>query len=59
MGFTMAERKKIRAKYAKQYRKAKKADKTKILDEYLKLLGGGSRKYAIYTFFKCVICSLT
>ena len=49
MGFTMAERKKIRAEYAKQYRKAKNADKTKILDEYLKLLGGGNRKYAIYT----------
>ena len=48
MGFTMAEKKKIRAEYAKQYRRAKKKDKTKILDEYLKLLGGGNRKYAIY-----------
>ena len=49
MGFTMAEKNKIRAEYAKQYRKAKKAEKTKILDEYLKLLGGkGNRKYAIY-----------
>src|SRR5215469_1179710 len=48
MGFTMAERKKIRAEYAKRYRKAKKTEKTKILDEYLKLLGKGNRKYAIY-----------
>ncbi|MCL2879411.1 MAG: transposase [Treponema sp.] len=44
----MAEKKKIKAEYAKRYRKAKKAGKTKILDEYLKLLGGGNRKYAIY-----------
>jgi hypothetical protein len=49
MGFDMAEKKKIRAEFAKQYRKAKKNEKTKILDEYLKLLGGGNRKYAIYT----------
>jgi transposase InsO family protein len=49
MGFTMAERKKIRAEYAKRYRKANKSEKTKILDEYLKLLGKGNRKYAIYT----------
>ena len=48
MGFTMAERKKIRAEYAKRYRKAKKAEKTKILNEYLELLGKGSRKYAIF-----------
>ena len=27
----------------------KKKDKTRILDEYLKLLGGGNRKYAIWT----------
>jgi len=47
MGFTMAEKKKIRAEYAKRYRKANKADKTKILDEYLKLMGKGNRKYAI------------
>ena len=45
----MAEKKKIRAEYAKQYRKAKKAGKTKILDEYLKLLGTGNRKYAIHS----------
>jgi len=49
MGFTMAERKKIRAELAKQYRKANKNEKTKILDEYLKLLGKGNRKYAIFT----------
>ena len=49
MGFTMAEKKKIRAEYARQYRKAKKKDKTKILNEYLKLLDGGNRKYAIYS----------
>ena len=48
MGFTMAERKKIRAKYAKKYRKAKKTEKTKILNEYLELLGKGNRKYEIY-----------
>ena len=50
MGFTMAEKNKIREEYAKRYRKAKKPEKTRILDEYLKLLGGkGNRKYAIYT----------
>jgi len=48
MGFTMAERKKIRAEYAKRYRKAKKSEKTKILNEYLELLGKGNRKYAIF-----------
>ena len=48
MGFTMAERRKIRAEYAKRYRKAKKAEKTKILNEYLKLIGKGNRKYAIF-----------
>ena len=44
----MAERKKIRAEYAKKYRKARKAEKTKILNRYLELIGGGNRKYAIY-----------
>jgi len=48
MGFTMAERRKIRAEYAKKYRKAKKAEKTKILNEYLELLGKGNRKYEIF-----------
>jgi hypothetical protein len=48
MGFTMAEKNKIKAEYARRYRKAKKTEKTKILDEYLKLLGGGNRKYAIF-----------
>ena len=33
MGFTMAERMKIRAEYAKRYRKAMKPEKTKILNE--------------------------
>ncbi|MDR0474611.1 MAG: hypothetical protein LBH43_13185 [Treponema sp.] len=49
MGFTTAGKKKIRAEYAKRCRKAKKAGKTKILNEYLELIGGGNRKYAIYT----------
>ena len=49
MVFTMAEKNKIRTEYAKLYRKAKKSEKTKILDEYLKLLGGGNRKYAIFS----------
>jgi hypothetical protein len=40
MGFTMAEKKKIRVEYAKQYRKAKKIEKTKIMDGYLKMYGG-------------------
>jgi len=48
MGFTMAEKGKIRAQYAKKYRKATKQEKTKILDEYLELLGKGNRKYEIY-----------
>jgi len=52
MGFTMAERKKIRAEYAKRYHKAKKPEKTKILNEYLELLGKGSRKYAIFILNK-------
>ena len=42
MGFTMAEKNKIRAEYARRYRKAKKTEKTKILDEYLKLLSGAT-----------------
>ena len=50
MGLTMAERKKIRAEYAKRYRKAKKAEKTKILNEYLELAGKGNRKYTIFIF---------
>ena len=45
MGFTMAERKKIIVEYAKRYRKAKKPEKTKILNEYLELAGKGN--YAI------------
>jgi hypothetical protein len=49
MGFTMAEKKKLRAEYAKRYRKAKKAEKTEILNEYLKLLSLVNRKHAIYT----------
>ena len=48
MGFTMAEKRKIRAEYAKKYRKAAKLQKSKILDEYLELLGKGNRKYEIY-----------
>jgi hypothetical protein len=48
MGFTMAEKRNIRAEYAKRYRRAQKAEKTRILDEYLKLLGKGNRKYEIY-----------
>jgi hypothetical protein len=47
MGFTMAEKKKIAGQFATRYRKAKKAEKTKILNEYL-ALAGGNRKYAIY-----------
>jgi hypothetical protein len=46
MGFNMAEKGKIRKEYAVRYRKAKKAEKTKILDEYLGLVGG-NRKYEI------------
>jgi hypothetical protein len=38
---------KITREYAPRYRKAKKADKTRILNEYLKL-AGGNRKYAIF-----------
>ena len=44
----MQEKRKIRAEYAKRYRAAKKPEKTKILDEYLKLLGKGNRKYEIH-----------
>jgi hypothetical protein len=44
----MAEKRKIRAEYAKRYRKAAKREKTKMLDEYLELLGKGNRKYEIY-----------
>jgi hypothetical protein len=49
MGFDMAGKKKIRAEWAPKYRKAKKNEKTKILNAYLELIGGGNRKYAIYT----------
>jgi hypothetical protein len=49
MTFTMAEKSKIKAEYAKRYRKAKKSEKTIILDEYLTLLGAGNRKYAVFT----------
>jgi hypothetical protein len=49
MVFTMAEKNKIRTEYARRYRKAKKSEKTKILDGYLKLPGKGSRKYAVFT----------
>ena len=48
MRFTMAERRKIRVQYAAKYRKAKKTEKTKILDKYLELIGKGNRKYAIF-----------
>jgi len=44
----MAERKKIRAEYITKYRRAKKAEKTKILDKYLEIIGEGNRKYAIF-----------
>jgi transposase InsO family protein len=43
----MAEKRKITGKFAPRYRKADKAGKTKILDEYLGLVGG-NRKYAIF-----------
>ncbi|MCL2721420.1 MAG: hypothetical protein FWD47_08795 [Treponema sp.] len=49
MGFTMAEKKKIKAEYTKRYRKLNKAEKTKILNEYLELIGNNNRKHAIYT----------
>ena len=48
MGFTMAEKQKIRTEYAKKYRKATKLGKTIILNEYLELLGKGNRKYEIF-----------
>jgi hypothetical protein len=48
MGFTMAEKKKIAAQFAPRYRKAGKGEKSRILDEYLALSGGKSRKYAIF-----------
>jgi len=48
MAFTMAEKRKIRAEFAKRYRKAAKREKTKILNEYLELLGKGNRKYEIH-----------
>jgi hypothetical protein len=48
MGFTVAEKKKITAEYAPRYRKAKKTEKSKLLDEYLALTGSKSQKYAIF-----------
>jgi hypothetical protein len=39
---------KIKAEYAKRHRKANKPEKPKNLDECLKLLGKGNRKYAIF-----------
>jgi hypothetical protein len=38
----MAEKKKITGQFAPRYRKADKAGKTKILDEYLALVGAQS-----------------
>ncbi|WP_169313398.1 integrase catalytic domain-containing protein [Treponema primitia] len=43
----MAEKKKITAEYAPRYRQAKKAE-INLLDEYLRLTGSKSRKYAIF-----------
>jgi hypothetical protein len=40
---------KIKTEFARRYRKANKAEKTKMLDEYLKLLGGSNRKYAVFS----------
>ena len=48
MGVTMAEKKKIAAEFGPRYRKAKKSEKSRILDEYLTLSGGKSRKYAVF-----------
>ena len=48
MGFTMAEKHKITAEFAPRYRKAGKREKSRILDEYLSLIGSTSRKYAIF-----------
>jgi len=47
MEFTMAEKKKITGEFAPRYRKANRAEKTTILNEYL-ALAGGNRKYAIF-----------
>ncbi|GHV93588.1 hypothetical protein AGMMS50268_40910 [Spirochaetia bacterium] len=41
-------KKKITAEYAPRYRTAKKSEKTRLLDEYLRLTGSKSRKYAIF-----------
>jgi hypothetical protein len=43
----MAEKKKITGQFAPRYRKADKAGKTTILNEYLALVGG-NRKHAIF-----------
>jgi transposase InsO family protein len=48
MGLTVAEKRKIRAEFAKRYRKAKKAEKANILNQHLKLIGKGSRKYEAF-----------
>jgi hypothetical protein len=48
MGFTMAEKNKITAEFALRYRKAGKREKSRILDEFLTLIGSKSRKYAIF-----------
>jgi hypothetical protein len=40
--------KKIAAEHAPRYRKATKREKSRILDEFLALSGGTSRKYAIF-----------
>jgi hypothetical protein len=47
MGVTMAEQKKIATEFA-PCRKAGKGEKSRILDEYLALSGGKSRKYALF-----------
>jgi hypothetical protein len=44
----MEERKKIAVEFAPHYRKARKYEKSRILDGYLALSGSKSRKYAIF-----------
>ena len=41
MAFTMAEKNKIKTEFARRYRKANKAEKTKILDDFIPNYGIG------------------
>lgn len=53
MGLTMKERDSVTKETAKRYKKARKKEKSRILDEYVRLTGF-ARKYAISKLSSCI-----